>query len=704
MSKGLPTAILRHRDASLIIRQDVLAGTSLAARLKKAPRDEAGFVGPVLTLDDTACDSLEQLKAFISVCEHRWGVLRAPLATLEVVALGVQAMPLLRAFEATAVLQAVREAVQKAPADVLAHLRECASRTVLKGGIAGGVTSKQSVASYSEPFAETRGSGDDAKPTGRWFGDVRATRQGHSEPTVRRCVHESMPTPQQSRDACALALLRAWVAEDEAAGSGSVLGLVDSSTCTSEVLEYERLLGRAAMLRAEGKLEEEAKLLEMLGSMREGGWVEGAIIGPGAVNGAGASGGTAKGGGAQRAALRVPSGQSNPTPNKPVDTASKAAAFVTDTERMGAAAFRASNLDFRYVSMPLAKALAREKLAELPQAKSAKPPAAWMGREATVAPADAYAPPTSAVPSNGATRRPGQPSSKALADARIKADENRNGATRPQRPSTDRTSSHGPSGRRAGGVGATGITGATGTHGQRGANPPSTQGDFLNVAKARRQAGRPNAAVLLEGQGPPSSLTPGLSASPPAQAVDKAPAKPDTPAAAPAAATPKSSARRNGTKGGGSSRGGGKVNSARRRPPGSATPNDAVAAHTGVLLDHSAGLVRDYARTVHAPHAPHAPHAVMPAVEATMSEHASAEAAEALEAYQGTAFRSLSEAASARGGAQAELYIDAARRGINDVSPPKPTVPVLFDRTPPGPVVASPGGEALRQRIAARGF
>ena len=152
------------------------------------------------------------------------------------------------------------------------------------------------------------------------------------------------------------------------------------------------------------------------------------------------------------------------------------------------------------------------------------------------------------------------------------------------------------------------------------------------------------------------------------------------------------------------------------------------------LLDRSAELVRDFSRAVHQSHlsarkatavataaATHdllgaqRPSLVQSSADATSGEQEAINGEvkeEAASRYVGTAFRTLSQAASAPRGAPAEAYIDAARyEPMGSHATPSPST------SPEGSIKGSVGvhahalfdkesgdADALRRRIAARGF
>ena len=204
---------------SIVVRASALSGTALESRIAQ----NEGKAEVQLTDDD--CGSIDELRDFLALCEHRWGVSRAPLASADFLRKAQRTMGMLRRQEANAVLDAVRETVAKDPVDSIAAL-----------GLASTVR-------IAPPIAETRGS--DGTTTGRWFTDATAVRSGANRKapqTVRRVLHLRQPTSREAQMAGALALLRAWASEDEATiGShGPTSGLVAPSTV--ELDEYERLL------------------------------------------------------------------------------------------------------------------------------------------------------------------------------------------------------------------------------------------------------------------------------------------------------------------------------------------------------------------------------------------------------------------------------------------------------------------------------
>ena len=105
---ALPTVVIRHRGASLTVRQSALAGSMLEEQL--APPQSARRV---IELSDESCGSVSELKAFLTVAEHRWGVLRTPLTRPELLRVGQCAVPLMLSFKATATLQGLRECARE---------------------------------------------------------------------------------------------------------------------------------------------------------------------------------------------------------------------------------------------------------------------------------------------------------------------------------------------------------------------------------------------------------------------------------------------------------------------------------------------------------------------------------------------------------------------------------------------------------------
>ena len=114
---------LHHRDGlTVTTRQSTLNGCRLRARLNDVQDLDARRALWLTTKEDPVC-KLEQLEAFVRLCEHRWALLREPLPRLELIRLGQLGMVLIKKYEAHGVLQCVREAVKIDPWDVIVHLR-----------------------------------------------------------------------------------------------------------------------------------------------------------------------------------------------------------------------------------------------------------------------------------------------------------------------------------------------------------------------------------------------------------------------------------------------------------------------------------------------------------------------------------------------------------------------------------------------------
>lgn len=737
--------------ARLVTLRAALAGTTLEVRTVTEDDGKA-----VIKLDEADCGSVAELRAFISVCEHRWGVSRAPLARSKLLRRGQAAMRMLVRFQAAAVLEALHEAVSKDAPDSIACL-----------GLASTVR-------FEPPVEETRGS--DGTPTGRWFTDASGVRTigGHkSPPTLRRVVHPRQPTSRDAQQAGALALLRAWVAEDEAATPrGPAAGLLPPSSTTAELAEYERLLGRAASLRANGKLDEERKLLKNLDGMYNGGWLlrqtqtreaweadvdRAEPLEPLPLSSArgGGGGGTSRGS-AHHHHQQQPKGR-----GRSGGTAGRGGAG-----RGGAKEFVPSDASLRDLSLPRAMALVRERLSDVPGARPSSHASQRSTRrrgsgggggggrsgasQAAEEDEDPFARLLARVSCHGSSGIGSLSNSAAAGGWPSGCRVGRLTSTptgSPTREGEGRSGGDGgavtgaENGVRNGAGSARGGGGSGSGSGRRGGRdhatsarapaaaeePPMepslepsfetpTQGDLLNMAKARRQRNRARggsaAGALLAGQTPAAAGhaagvlgAPGALAAPPA-AVGKESKRDTYPRAVAVSEAAGNSAGRDGgasaaahhaaaTEQAGVAAGAAKAAKATSRrttvKPQAATDNQsappAPLVETESLLGHSGGLVRSFARS--ATHAPQRrpssggagvggsrvasrapPHAhghaqvVVGAKHATPSRPTSGDSSVIPALALDGAFKALSVAASAPRGAPVDVLVDAVRREL----------------------------------------